>query len=327
MIWQEVKIYTADSGVELLAAELLALGVAGWQQESAAEVRSYLAAGEAFDYADKALTEQAAGAGAVLTLYLTDDEQGAGIIAALQKRLPALKAADTEGALGSLQMTVRRRDSGEWEDNWKQYYKPFKIGKKLVVCPSWEDHRPLADEKLLLIEPGGSFGTGQHYTTRLCLELLEQYLPPGANLLDLGCGTGILSIGALHLGAAAAVAVDIEESAAAAAKNNAALNGYQPPKYCTLSGDLLADEALLKQVTACNGGAGYAIIAVNIVADVIIAMSRLFGGLLAKNGLVVCSGVIDERRAEVLAAMRAAGFALLDERAQNGWRAFAFRQA
>ena len=327
MIWQEVKIYTADSGVEILAAELLALGVGGWQQESAAELREYLAAGEAFDYADKALSERSMGEGAVLTLYLADDTDGAAIIEELQRRLPALKAADTAGVLGELRMAVNRRASEEWEDNWKQYYKPFKIGSRLVICPSWEEYRPLGAEKLLVIEPGGSFGTGQHYTTRLCLELLEKYLPDNAALLDLGCGTGILSIGALHLGAAAAVAVDIEEGAAAAAQNNAALNGYQPPKYRALSGDISEGGEVLNRVMDYADGKGYDIITVNIVADVIIAMSSFFGGLLAEDGRVVCSGIINERRADVLAAMCRAGFSSVEEQTENGWCAMVFKRA
>lgn len=314
MIWQEVKIYTADDRAELLAARLLNLGVSGWQQESAAEVRRYLAEGTAFDYADKALAEQAAGEGTVFTLYIEDGADGDKLIDNLQAEL------------ADYVIEIRRRDSEEWEDNWKQYYKPFKIGRSLMVCPSWEDYRPQPGEQLLRIEPGGSFGTGQHYTTRLCLQLLEKYLPPEAAVLDLGCGTGILSIGALHLGAKSAVAVDIEENSAAAAQNNAALNGYRQPEYRALAGDILADEALASQIAACAEGAGYDIIAVNIVADVIIAMSGLFGGLLAGGGLVVCSGIIDERRAEVLAAMRRVGFSPVEEQAQNGWCALAFRR-
>lgn len=328
MIWLEAKITTTQAGAERLAGELLRLGVAGWQQESAPELRAYLNDPQApFDYADSALKAQAEGEGVTLTLYLAEDEQGAGIIAALEDLLPRLKQADAAGAWGELTLAVRRRNSEEWEDNWKQYYKPFKIGQRLVVCPSWEEYAPAAGEKLLLIEPGGSFGTGQHYTTRLCLELLEQFLPPSAKLLDLGCGTGILSIGALHLGAAQAVGVDIEEHAARAAAENAARNGYDEPQYRALWGDILADETLAPKLLGYAAGGGYDIITVNIVADVIMAMSGLFAGLLAGTGLVIASGVIDSRRAEVLQTMRGQGYDLLAEREENGWCAFAFRLA
>ncbi len=328
MIWQEVKITMTAAGAERLAAELLRLGVAGWQQESAEELREYLSdPASPFDYADDGLTKQAAGEGTVLTLYLAADEQGAAIIAALQSLLPALRREDAAAAWGALSLSVRQRDSAEWEDNWKQYYKPFKIGRRLVVCPSWEHYDPAPGEKLLLIEPGGSFGTGQHYTTRLCLELLEEYLPERAKLLDLGCGTGILSIGALHLGAAQAVGVDIEAHSAAAARENAARNGYDDSVYRAVWGDVLTDQTLVSQLLGYAGAGGYDIITVNIVADVIMAMSGLFARLLAGAGLVLCSGVIDSRRGDVLAAMRGQGYELLAERAENGWCAFAFRLA
>lgn len=328
MIWLETKITTTQAGAERLAGELLRLGVAGWQQESAPELRAYLNDPEApFDYADAALAAQAAGDGVTLTLYLADDTQGADIIAGLHELLPRLKKEDAAGEWGELDLSVRRRDSEEWEDNWKQYYKPFKIGHELVVCPSWEEYDPAPGEKLLRIEPGGSFGTGQHYTTRLCLELLEQFLPPHAKLLDLGCGTGILSIGALHLGAALAVGVDIEEHAAKAAAENAGMNGYAEPQYRALWGDVLSDEQLAAKLLGYAEGGGYDIITVNIVADVIMAMSGLFAGLLAGAGLVIASGVIDSRREEVLQTMQGLGFELLAERAENGWCAFAFRLA
>lgn len=312
MIWQEVKIYTDEAGVDRLTGGLVELGVSGWQQESAAEVREYLAEGKAFDYADRSLTEQAEGDGAVFTLYIDDDESGNQLIAAIKSEFPDLR------------VDVRRRDSGEWENNWREYYKPFRVGESLVVCPSWEEYEPQEGEKLLLIEPGSSFGTGQHYTTRLCLELLERHLPSEARLLDLGCGTGILSIGALHLGARSAVAVDIEENAVAAAVENAAMNGYGAAEYTALCGDILADGELLGRVASCGGEGGYDIIVVNIVADVIIAMSGLFGDLLAVGAPVICSGVIDERRGDVLAAMESAGYRLKEEVEENGWCAFAF---
>lgn len=314
MIWQEVKIYTDESGVDSLTAGLVELGVSGWQQESAAEVRRYLAESKAFDYAAEALRALGEGNGAVFTLYIDDDESGNALIAAIKGEFPDMR------------VEVKRRSSEEWENNWREYYKPFKVGEKLVVCPSWEEYQPQDGERVLLIEPGSSFGTGQHYTTRLCLELLEQHLSEGARLLDLGCGTGILSIGALHLGAKSAVAVDIEDNAVAAAIENAAMNGYGEADYLAMCGDILADGELLGRVTACGGEGGYDIIVVNIVADVIIAMSGLFDGLLAEGAPVICSGVIDERRGDVLAAMDNAGFALIGEREENGWCAFAFRR-
>lgn len=329
MIWQEVKLYllgASSVGAEMLAAELLRLGVAGWQQQSASELRNYLQdESSPFDYAAAELQSAAEAADdtVAFTLYLADDEQGAQILAALQR----LAAAPETLGLQSLRVQVNRRSSEEWEDNWKQYYKPFKVGSRLVVCPCWEEYAPQAGELLLRIEPGGSFGTGQHQTTRLCLELLESCLaeqPAGAKLLDLGCGTGILSIGGLLLGAKSAVAVDIEEHSAKAAAENAALNELPPERYLTLWGNILTDEALLAQVRACAPASGYDIIVVNIVADVIMAMSPLFAQLLAGQGQVICSGIIENRRAEVLQTLQALGLRLQAERQDGGWCSMLF---
>ena len=331
MIWQEVKLYTSSVGAEMLAAELLRLGVAGWQQESARELRSYLQDEHSpFDYADASLREYIAGLGedaVVLTLYLAEEEgreQTRQIMVGLQELVER-----PDAPWGELQILSRRRSSEEWEDNWKQYYNPFKVGSRLVVCPSWEDYQPKEGEQLLLIEPGGSFGTGQHQTTRLCLELLENNMEQnrqghGISLLDLGCGTGILSIGGLLLGAARAVAVDIEQHASRAAAENAARNGLTEASYQTFWGDILADQALLDRIKACAAPLGYDMIVVNIVADVIIAMSPLFAGLLAAAGRIICSGIIDSRRDEVLAAMQAQGWRLLEEQTDRGWYAMAF---
>ncbi len=325
MIWIEAKIYTTSPGVEVLSGELLGLGVSGWQVDDPTEIGAYLADEKSpYDYAAESVRRQAAAGAAVITLYLADDTQGRGCIDGLQELLPGLRSADSEGALGELRLEVRRRSSEEWEDNWKQYYKPFKIGSRLVVCPSWEEYQPTEDDIVMKIEPGGSFGTGQHQTTRLCLELLEEMEPAGAKLLDIGCGTGILSVGALLLGADKAAAVDIEEHSAAAARENAAANGFDTGRYQAFCGDILSDDALSGELGACFGTGGYDIITVNIVADVIIAMSPLFGGLLRPDGRLICSGIIEGRRDEVLAALNRQGFVLKDERCDNGWHALAF---
>lgn len=334
MIWQEVKLCltaTSSVGAEMLTAELVRLGVSGWQVQSAQELRAYLQAEDApFDYADAGLRAQAAALDNLImfTLYLADDEQGQQQLSAIQQL-----AERTDANWGQLDVLVRQRSSEEWEDNWKQYYKPFKVGQRLVVCPSWEKYQPAADELLLMIEPGGSFGTGQHQTTRLCLELLEQYLTEyqqqhgclPEKLLDLGCGTGILSIGGLLLGVNSAAAVDIEEHSAHAAAENAALNDIAPERYQTFWGNILDNRDILIRLKACADHGGYDIIVVNIVADVIIAMSSLFAGLLAEQGRVFCSGIIDNRRAEVLAAMREQGFKLQMERQDGGWWAMLFQ--
>lgn len=173
---------------------------------------------------------------------------------------------------------------------------------------------------MLEIDPASSFGTGQHHTTRLCLELLEQLMHPGDRVLDLGCGSGILSIGALLLGASGATAVDIEENAAATATENARKNHIDPTLYRVFCGNVLEDETLCREI-----GDGYDLICANIVADVLIAMKQLFRQFLRPEGTLIVSGIIMERRDEVLDQLKKAGFALLEVREKEGWAAASLR--
>ena len=203
-------------------------------------------------------------------------------------------------------------------NNWKQYFKPLKVGDKLVVKPSWE---PLeeTDRTVLEIDPESSFGTGQHNTTQLCLELLEKTLHENDKVLDLGCGSGILSIAALLLGADNACAVDIDLNSVKIAKQNAEKNHITPDKYVTYAGNIIGDEELRKKI-----GGGYNLITANIVADVLIAMAPLFGDFLVPMGTVIISGIIIERCDEVMAAMEKAGFKRTELRESGGWAAASF---
>ena len=192
------------------------------------------------------------------------------------------------------------------------------MGDKLVVKPSWE---PLeeTDRTVLEIDPESSFGTGQHNTTQLCLELLEKTLHENDKVLDLGCGSGILSIAALLLGADNACAVDIDLNSVKIAKQNAEKNHITPDKYVTYAGNIIGDEELRKKI-----GGGYNLITANIVADVLIAMAPLFGDFLVPMGTVIISGIIIERCDEVMAAMEKAGFKRTELRESGGWAAASF---
>ena len=194
----------------------------------------------------------------------------------------------------------------------------LKVGDKLVVKPSWE---PLeeTDRTVLEIDPESSFGTGQHNTTQLCLELLEKTLHENDKVLDLGCGSGILSIAALLLGADNACAVDIDLNSVKIAKQNAEKNHITPDKYVTYAGNIIGDEELRKKI-----GGGYNLITASIVADVLIAMAPLFGDFLVPMGTVIISGIIIERCDEVMAAMEKAGFKRTELRESGGWAAASF---
>ena len=212
--------------------------------------------------------------------------------------------------------SIREED---WANNWKQYFKPFKVGEKLVIKPSWEEYDNSDGRIILEIDPASSFGTGKHHTTRLCLEVLEKYLNKGDKLLDMGCGSGILSIGAMLLGADSAVAVDIEENAAVTAKENAVKNHISTGKYRTYFGNILTDEKLADEIDD-----KYDIIAANIVADVLIAMKDSFRRYLRDGGILIVSGIIEERMDEVIDALISAGFKDPKPEVREGWAAVKF---
>lgn len=219
---------------------------------------------------------------------------------------------------------ARLQDCGVWYElgtskalesvfmnEWKKYYKPERIGERLVVCPSWESFEEKSGDIVISLDPETAFGTGKHETTRLCLELIERTVRGGERVLDMGTGSGILAIGAKKLGAAEVAAVDIEENSVKIAALNAKKNNA---KITALCGYILSDEALYEKV-----GGGYDIIVANIVSDVIIAMGGMFFKKLKEGGTLIVSGIIDSRRDEVLSALKEEGFTLTEAAEDGGW--------
>ena len=241
-------------------------------------------------------------------------------------RIALAKLKQEHSDCGSLLMTLENLEDADWENNWKQYYKPMEIGERLLVIPQWLQSEPKVKKLLsqgrvpLILDPGLTFGTGSHATTRLCLTALEQHIRGGERVLDLGCGSGILSIAALRLGAASATAVDIDDKCLTVAYENAALNGIGKDTYTVLVGDVLSDETARRQV-----GGGYQIVVANIVADVIKGLAPMVRSFLADGGLFLCSGIIDDRAEEVADALRAAGLEILETRSAEGWFSYLCR--
>lgn len=320
MNWIEIQIITASAGVDALCAMLTDLGIKGFSIADPADFQEFLQNKEGkWDYIDQDLLGMAQG-DTTVTVYLPDNAQGAEQLVALRAMLAQIHARDDAQLFGTLELTLKNVREEDWANSWKQYFKPFTVGERLLIKPSWETCENPRHRAVLEIDPASSFGTGQHHTTRLCLELLEQLMHPGDRVLDLGCGSGILSIGALLLGASGATAVDIEENAAATATENARKNHIDPTLYRVFCGNVLEDETLCREI-----GDGYDLICANIVADVLIAMKQLFRQFLRPEGTLIVSGIIMERRDEVLDQLKKAGFALLEVREKEGWAAASLR--
>ena len=256
------------------------------------------------DLIDEALLKKDR-AKALVHVYISPEESPAEAIAFLSERYRA-------AGIGH-EITTANCAEEDWINNWKKYFKPIPVGKKLLIRPTWEDEYDAGGRAVLHLEPGLAFGTGTHETTRLCLELLEDFVKPGARMLDVGCGSGILSVAALLLGARSAVGVDIDELAVKTAVQNAQRNGVAD-RFTGVCGSL-TDKV----------GGKFDIIAANIVADVILDLTRDVEKFMAPGAVYLMSGIIDAREADVLAALEQK-FEVFDRREEKGWIALAAKQ-
>ena len=314
MNWLELHIETNHAGLEPVETMLSALGIDGVVIDDETEFQDFLENNHQYwDYVDEGLEKKMQGASRV-TFYLAADEEGFAKMGEVRIALQSLKERRTD--CGSLLMTMDDLQDADWENNWKQYYKPMEIGERLLVIPQWEK-ADCGSRVPLILDPGLTFGTGSHATTRLCLTALEQAVQGGEKVLDLGCGSGILSIAALKLGAAHAFACDIDDKCQDVAYENAALNGIGKDVYTVRTGDILTDSALQAEI-----GGGYDVVLANIVADVIIGLGPMVRSLLRENGVFLCSGIIDTRAEEVADKLRQAGLEILDPRSADGWFAY-----
>ena len=307
MRYWECILNTPADEMDERCEELGALGVGGFVVENEEDFRSFLEQNHQYwDYVDQELEQQFAGLSR-LKFYLTDDEDGAAVLRQVQARYPSV--------------TVSAVEDSDWENNWREYYKPIEVGERLVVVPEWEEVH--AGGRLpLILDPGLIFGTGSHATTRMCLQALEHFAAPGKRVLDLGCGSGILGIGALVLGCASCLGCDIDPKAPDVAMANAALNGFGDERIRIVAGDLLADASLRRSF-----GTGYDIVLANIVADVIIPLSVHVPGFLRSDGVYITSGIIEGRQDEVRAAIEKAGFRITDHLSEEDWHCFVARPA
>ena len=303
MNWLEITIETAPSTIEDVAARLTAGGFADLVIEDQAEFEEFLQENRScWDYIDEELQEKLSGLSRI-KLYLEDTDTAA------MERLKALLEK-----LG-LSMQVQTMAQTNWEESWKDNYPPQPVGDSLIVLPYWLADTE-TDRRKIILDPGLTFGTGAHPSTQMVMETMEQANLQNAACLDLGSGSGILSITALRLGAKSAVGVDIDPKAEGIARENAAYNGFAAPAFTALTGNVTADRRLMERLAA----EAYDLVLVNIVADVIIGLAPILPGLMGENTLLICSGILDTRLDDVRSALEQAGLTIIRTKANEDWR-------
>ena len=305
MRYIEVTVNTPGAEIDARCQELADMGAGGFVIENEEDFKDFLEQNHQYwDYVDDELENQFAGVSRI-KCYLTDDEDGLAV-------LRRINAAYDD-------VTTSYVEDSDWENNWREYYKPIEVGEKLVVVPEWEE-APQDGRLPLRLDPGLIFGTGSHATTRMCLAALEKFSKPGVRVLDLGCGSGILGIGALILGCDSCLGVDIDPKAPDVVMSNAALNGIGTDKMTAWAGDIIADASLRARI-----GGGYQLVLANIVADVIIPLSAVVRQFMAPGAVFICSGIIEHRWPETEAALISNGFEILDHKSEEEWHCFVCR--
>lgn len=310
MTWLEITIDTAAHRCGDVVAALTAKGFSDLVIEDQEEFETFLEENRTYwDYIDESLQRRLQGLSRI-KLYLEDtDREG-------RERLER-----TVSELG-LTMTAAPLAEVNWEESWKDSYPPQEVGRDLVVLPCWLAQEETSRRKIIL-DPGLTFGTGAHPSTQMVMEAMEELVKPGFHCLDLGSGSGILSITALRLGAESAVGVDVDPKAETAARENAAYNGFAEPEFTALTGNVTEDTALMTALAARE----YDLVLVNIVADVIIGLSPVLPDFLTERSTLICSGILDTRLADVTAALEKAGLTVTGVKAKEDWRCVTAKKA
>lgn len=315
MDWIEGVIGTVSEGVEIVTGLLIENGIEGIQIEDDYEMRLFLENNKMhWDYADEELLNKEKGA-AHVKFYVAADAMGNETLLSVESGLAVLRQTDFGFNLGELSLCLTNVDDKDWLDNWKKYYKPFLIGEKIIIKPIWEDYEPTDGQIVFHVNPGHVFGTGLHQSTQLCIAELEKRVKQGDHIIDLGCGSGILSIISLLLKADYALAVDLDPAAVDIAYENAENNGIDRKKYKVISGNILTDKKMLEQIAEKR----YDIVVANIIADVIIKLSAIAPDFIKQDGLFISSGIIRQRLAEVIDALEQSGFEVLDKIYKDEW--------
>ena len=304
MAYLEISITTTSDTIEEVAAKLTAHGYSELVLEDQGEFEQFLDENRAYwDYIDEDLQQKLQGLSCI-KLYLEDGNQAG--LARLEQLISQM----------DLQMSVTPLAEENWEESWKDNYPPQRVGQRLVVLPYWLADTDTEGRLPIILDPGLTFGTGAHPSTQMVLETMEDAVQEGASCLDLGSGSGILSIAALRLGAKTAVGVDIDPKAEDIARENAAYNGYALPQFAAHTGNVIADKGFMDTLSQGQ----YDVVLVNIVADVIIGLAPVLPRFMTEKTLLICSGILDTRLTDVVAALEQAGLVITQTKAKEDWR-------
>ena len=310
MAWLEITIDTVSEKIGSVVTALTARGFSDLVIEDQEEFETFLEENRAYwDYIDEDLQQKLQGLSHI-KLYLEDtDTAGLARLETLteEKKLP---------------MTVAALPDTNWEESWKDNYPPQPIGEKIVVLPYWLAEEA-GDRLPVILDPGLTFGTGAHPSTQMVVETMEQVVKPHMHCIDLGSGSGILSIAALRLGAETAIGVDIDPKAEDIARENAAYNGFCAPAFTALTGNVTEDTELMQRLAARE----YDLVLVNIVADVIIGLAPILPNFLTDRSTLICSGILDVRLPDVTAALEKAGLTITAVKAKEDWRCVAAKRS
>ncbi len=303
MAWLEITIDTTSEKINHVVTNLTARGFADLAIEDQEEFETFLEDNRAYwDYIDEDLQEKLQGLSHI-KIYLEDTD------AAGMHRLEAAVSG-----MG-LSMEVRTLAETNWEESWKDNYPPQEIGEKIVILPYWMAGQE-GGRLPVILDPGLTFGTGAHPTTQMVVETMEELIRPGFRCLDLGSGSGILSLTALRLGAESAVGIDIDPKAETIARENAAYNGFAAPEFTAITGNVTGDRETMEALAARE----YDIVLVNIVADVIIGLAPVLPNFLREKSTLICSGILDVRLQDVLTALEGAGLTVTQIKEKEDWR-------
>lgn len=308
MDWLKIGIRTHKEAEEVFSELLMEAGAKGVSIEGDNEWCAKN--GLPWDYLDEEVLEKVP---FCVTAFFPCDGSEQDILADIRDRVRRVKEMEIGLPLGSLEIITQTVNERDWENAWKAYFKPVKISDFVVVKPTWEDYSAGRDEIVIELDPGMAFGTGNHETTRMCVRFLEEYIEPGMQVIDAGCGSGILSIAAAKLGAGKVYAADLDPVAVEVTARNAALNGCEDLIDVRKS-DLLAE--VPEEIKAD-------VIVANIIADVVISLNCIAKEHMKINAMYICSGIIDSRLDDVMASLKAEGYKVIQIQEDGEWRAIA----